>query len=137
MIRTIRQCPEPSVSVCRTVRNAQHRDPRLVTCLRLPPALEVLMVTFNVSPLSGVLSATTFLQEFLLFSSAFRASSMMTSLPLPLSAALGQIRTFYSSKSIIFIGKGSLSTCISLNFNRPSLMSNWICRRNTLQSLVA
>jgi hypothetical protein len=55
---------------------------------------EVVMVNFNVSPPSGVLSATTFLQEFLVFSSAFRASSMMTSLPLPLLAALGQIRTF-------------------------------------------
>jgi hypothetical protein len=37
----------------------------------------------------------------------------------------------------MFIGKGSVSICISWNFNHPSLMADWICRRNTLQSLVA
>jgi hypothetical protein len=102
-----------------------------------PPVLEVVIVTFKVCPPSGVLSVTTLLQEFFLFSSTFRASPMMTSLPLPLSAALGRIRTFLPSKSITFIGKSSVSTCISWNFNRPSLMADWICRRNTLQSLLA
>jgi hypothetical protein len=47
-----------------------------------PPTLEVVMVTFKVSPPLGVFSATTFLQEILLFSSASRASPMITSLPL-------------------------------------------------------
>jgi hypothetical protein len=78
-----------------------------------PPALKVVMVTFKVSPPSGVFSATTFLQEILLFSLAFHASPMITYLPLPLSAMLGRIRTFLPSKSITFIGKGSVSTYIS------------------------
>jgi hypothetical protein len=102
-----------------------------------PPTLKVVMVTFKVSPPSGVFSATTFLQEILLFSSAFHGSPMITYLPLPLSAMLGRIRTFLPSKSITFIGKGSVSTCISWNFNRPSLMADWIYHQNTLQSLVA
>jgi hypothetical protein len=66
------------------------------------------MVTFSVSPPSGVFSATTFLKEILLFQSASRALSMMTSLFLPLSAVLGRIRTLLPLKSIIFIGKGSV-----------------------------
>jgi hypothetical protein len=61
-----------------------------------PPVPEVVIVTFSVSPPSGVFSATTFLQEILLFPSASRALSMMTSLSLPLSAVLGQIRIFFS-----------------------------------------
>jgi hypothetical protein len=48
-------------SMHRTIRDAQNRDPRLVTCLRLPPVLEVVMLTIKVSPPSVVLSATTFL----------------------------------------------------------------------------
>jgi hypothetical protein len=95
------------------------------------------MVTLRVSPLSGVFSVTTFLQETLLFSSASRALLMMISLPFSLSAMLGRIRTFLPSKSITFIGKGSVSTCISCNFNRPSLMADGICQQNTLQALVA
>jgi hypothetical protein len=105
--------------------------PLVCTC---PPEPEVVMVTFSVSPPSGVFSSTTFLQEMLLFPSASRALPMMTSLSLPLSAVLGRIRTLLPFKLIIFIGKGSVS---SLNFNRPSSMADWICRRNTLQSLVA
>jgi hypothetical protein len=70
-----------------------------------PPALEVVMVTFRVSPPSGVLPATTFLQEFLLFSSAFRSSPMMTSLSLPLSVMLGRSKTFLPSKSIYLLGR--------------------------------
>jgi hypothetical protein len=54
-----------------------------------PPVPEVVMVTFSVSPPSGVFSATTFLQEILLFPSASRALPMMTSLSLPLSVVLG------------------------------------------------
>jgi hypothetical protein len=57
--------------------------------------LEVVMVTFKDSPLLGVFSATTFLQEILLFSSAFHVLPMMTSLPLPLLVVLGRIRTFF------------------------------------------
>jgi hypothetical protein len=60
-----------------------------------PPVPEVVMVTFNVSPPSGVFSATTFLQEILLFPSASRALPMMTSLSLPLSTVLGRIRIFF------------------------------------------
>jgi hypothetical protein len=54
-----------------------------------PPVPAVVMVTFSVSPPSGVFSAITFLQEILLFPSASRALPMMTSLSLPLSAVLG------------------------------------------------
>jgi hypothetical protein len=90
--RTVRlndlDCPVMS----QTIRNAQNRNLHLVTYLLLIPALEVVMVTFRVSPLLGVLSTTTFLQVFLLFLSAFRASSVMISLPLSLSVALGRIR---------------------------------------------
>jgi hypothetical protein len=68
------------------------------------------MVTFSVSPPSGVFSATTFLQAILLFPSASRVLPIMTSLSLPLSAVLGRIRTFLPLKSIIFIGKGSVSS---------------------------
>jgi hypothetical protein len=56
-----------------------------------PPTF--VMVTFRVSPPSGVFSATTFLREILLFSSAFRALPMMTSLPSP-SVMSGRIRIF-------------------------------------------
>jgi hypothetical protein len=59
-----------------------------------PPVPEFVMVTFSVSPPSGVLSASTFLQEILLFPSTSRALPMMTSLSLPLSAVLGRIKTF-------------------------------------------
>jgi hypothetical protein len=45
------------------------------------------MVTFSVSPPSGVFSATTFLQEILLFPSASRELPMMTSLSLPFGCA--------------------------------------------------
>jgi hypothetical protein len=79
------------------------------------PALEAGMVIFNVSPPSGVFSATTLLQEILVTSSASRWSPVIFSLPLPLTIALGQIMTFLSSKLIMFIGKGSMSTCISWN----------------------
>jgi hypothetical protein len=68
------------------------------------------MVTFSVSPPSRVFSATTFLQDILLFPSAFRALPMMTSLSLPLSAVLGQIRTLLPLKPIILIEKGSVSS---------------------------
>jgi hypothetical protein len=105
--------------------------PLVCTCPLVP---EFVMVTFSVSPPLGVFSATTFLQAILLFPPASRALPMMTSLSLPLSAVLGRIRTFFPLKSIIFIGKGFVS---SWNFNRPSLMADWICHRNTLQSLVA
>jgi hypothetical protein len=47
------------------------------------------MVTFRVSPPSGVFSATTFLQETLLLASASRALPMMISLPFSLSVVLG------------------------------------------------
>jgi hypothetical protein len=108
-------------------------------CSRVRPPvcdcpLAFVMVTFKVSPPLGVFSATTFLQEILLFSSAFHVLPMKTSLPSPLSVASVRIRTFLPSKSITFIGKASVS---SLNFNRPSLMDDLICHRNTLQSLVA
>jgi hypothetical protein len=56
------------------------------------------MVTFRVSLPLGVLCVTTFLQEFLVISSASRASPMRTSLSLPLLAALGQIKTFFAIK---------------------------------------
>jgi hypothetical protein len=72
-------------------RTGSRTCPLVCAC---PPVPEVVMVTFSVSPPSGVSSATTFLQEILLFSSAFRASPMMTSLPFSLSAVLGRIRTF-------------------------------------------
>jgi hypothetical protein len=75
-----------------------------------PPGPEFVMVTFSVSPPSGVFSATTFLQEILLFPSASRELPMMTSLSLPLSAVLGWIRTLLPLKSTIFIGKGSVSS---------------------------
>jgi hypothetical protein len=65
----------------------------------------------NIQSLSSIRSL--FLQEILLFSSAFRTSPMITSLPLPLSTMPGQIRTLFPSKSIKFNGKGSVSTCIS------------------------
>jgi hypothetical protein len=53
------------------------------------PVPEVMMVTFSVSPPSGVFSTNTFLQEILLFPSASRALPMMTSLSLPLFVVLG------------------------------------------------
>jgi hypothetical protein len=74
-----------------------------------PPVPEFVMVTFSVSPQSGVFSATTFLQEILLFPSASHELPMI-SLSLPLSVVLGQIRTFLPLKSITFIGKGSVSS---------------------------
>jgi hypothetical protein len=121
----------------RTVRDAQHRLLLSPLGPHLPPVPEVVMVTFRVSPPSEVFCATTFLQKTLLLSSASRVLPMMTSLPFSLLAVLGRNRTFLPSKSIMFMGKGSVSTCISWNFNRPSLMANWICQRNILQSLVA
>jgi hypothetical protein len=102
-----------------------------------PPVPEVVMVTFRVFPPSGVFSGTTFMQEILLFPSASCVLPVIISLLLPLSVVPGRIRTLLHSKSITFSGKGYVSTCISWNFNRPSLMADWICRRNTLQSLVA
>jgi hypothetical protein len=113
MFQTVRRSFEPSVPGCQTVRDAQHGFPRLSPCLCLPPVPEVVMVTFRVSPPSGVFSATTFLQETLFLSSVSRVLPMITSLPFSLSAMLGRIRTFLPSKSIMFIGKGYVSTCIS------------------------
>jgi hypothetical protein len=47
------------------------------------------MVTFRVSPPLGVFSATTFLQEILLFLSASRVLPMMISLPFSLIGYAG------------------------------------------------
>jgi hypothetical protein len=71
------------------------------------------MVIFSVSPPCRVFSTITFLLETFTFSSASHVLSMMTSLPLPLLAMLDRTRTFLLSKLTIFIGKGSMSTCIS------------------------
>jgi hypothetical protein len=114
ILRTVRRGPGPSAPVRWTVRDAQHGLLLLPLGLRLPPVLEVVMVTLRVSPPSGVFSATTFLQEILLFPLASCALPMMTSLSLPLSAVLGRIRTLLPLKSIIFIGKGSVSSEISI-----------------------
>jgi hypothetical protein len=40
-------------------------------------------------------------------------------------------------RSIVWIRKGASSTYNSGKVNHPSLMTNWTCQRNTLQSLVA
>jgi hypothetical protein len=109
-LRTVWRCYGPSTPGHRTVRDAQYGFSRMLTCLRLPPVLEIVMVTFSVSPPSGVFSATTFLQEILLFPSASHALPMMTSLSLPLTTVLGRIRTLLPLKSIIFTGKGSVSS---------------------------
>jgi hypothetical protein len=52
----------------RTVRDAHNRLPRSATCLHLPPpGLEVVMVTFRVSPPSGVFLATIPARSFIIF----------------------------------------------------------------------
>jgi hypothetical protein len=60
-LRTVQRSFGLSASGWRTVRDAQHGFPRLSPCLCLPPVPEAVMVTFRVSPPSGVFSATTFL----------------------------------------------------------------------------
>ena len=87
--------------MCQTIYGAPNRVLHLAAHLRLPPALDAVMVIFNVCPPSGVFSTTTFLHEILVFSSVSRGSSMMITLPLPLLAALGRTRTFLSSKLVM------------------------------------
>jgi hypothetical protein len=122
------ECPRPFGDVsdhpCLGVRPSAMRRtgfrvrPPVCAC---PPTLEFVMVTFRVSPPSEVFSATTFLQELLLFSSAFRVSSMKTSLPSPLSVALGRIRTFFALK-VDYIHWEGLR--VLLKFQSPSLMAD-------------
>jgi hypothetical protein len=102
---TDRPCLGTGPSVMRSMGSRAY--PLVCAC---PPVPEFVMVTFSVSPPSGVFSATTFLQEILLFPSASRELPMMTSLSLPLSAVLDRIRTLLPLKSIIFIGKGFVSS---------------------------
>jgi hypothetical protein len=89
----------------RTVRDAQNRCTRLVPCLHLPPSVGCGDGNFQSLPSIRSLSTTTFLQEILLFSSAFRASPMMSSLPLPLSAVLGRIGTFFLRSRSHLLGR--------------------------------
>jgi hypothetical protein len=63
VLRTVRRSFGPSASGWRTVCDAQNGFLRLSPCLCLPLVPEAVMVTFRVSPPSGVFSATTLLQE--------------------------------------------------------------------------
>jgi hypothetical protein len=102
LLRTVRRSTRPSVPRRRTVHDAQYGFLRPSLGLCLPLVSEVVMVTLRVSPPSGFFSATTFLQEILLFPWSSHALPMIISLPLPLSAMLGRIRTLLPSKLITF-----------------------------------
>jgi hypothetical protein len=82
--------------------------PPVCACL---PALEVVMVIFNVSPLFGVFSATIFLQKI----GVFIGLSWVADDDLLAFDLIGCARPnqdFLSSKLIIFIGKSYVFTCI-------------------------
>jgi hypothetical protein len=66
-----------------------------------------------------------------------RGSLMMMFSPLPLSATSRRTKISLHVDSMILTGNGCVSTCISWKANRPSFMADYICRRKTLQSLVA
>ena len=65
------------------------------------------------------------------------SSPITTFFPLVDSAWLGRTSTLGLFNSNIWTGKGVWSICILERTNRPSLMADWICLRNTMQSLVA
>jgi hypothetical protein len=102
----------------------------------LPPCPEALIVTLKVSLPSGVFSYSTLWTNFFPLKLGL-ASPITTFLPLVASAWCGRTSTLGCYKSMVLIGKGVLSICISWKVKRPSFMADWTCRWNTLQSLVA
>ena len=99
------------------------------------------MVIFKDSFPSADFSRTTSLTGTLSFTLFGRGSPIMTFFPFAPSACVGRSSTFglFSSRvwTLVCIGKGVLSTCISESTNHLSLMADCTWRRKTLQSLVA
>jgi hypothetical protein len=113
ILLTVRRSFGLSVPRCQTVRDVQHRFPRLSPSPCLP---------LSASGCDGHFQGFSSIRSF--FSHHFPARNFITCIGLPcvaddgffvfsLLVALGRIRTFLPSKSIMFIGKDSVSTCIS------------------------
>jgi hypothetical protein len=110
---TVRRSVGPSASGWRTVRDAQHGFPHLSPCLRLPPSARGCDGHLQGLPSIGSLLGYHFPAKNFTIPIGLFSIADDCLFALPLSAVFGRIRTFLPSKSIMFIGKGSVSTCIS------------------------